>query len=110
MTLLFCPEEAAFVKLIIRQYLKRTGIEVVIRVLKQEMGLSKRIVRNGEGLKGWVALCLVGYLLCAGREGRYRQRRDGVRSELEVYLRNPTSLKNVPKVQDLPLFPESAIL
>lgn len=49
---------------------------------------------KGESLKAWVAFCFVGYLLCLGSEGSYGQRRDEVRSELERYLHNLTSLKN----------------
>lgn len=93
-----------------KRYLKRTGIEVLIRVLKQEMGIGKRLVRSEEGMKGWVAMCMVGYLLCLGREGQYRRRRDEVCREIEVYLSNPALLKDGLKTQDFPSFSAHAKL
>ncbi len=42
---------------------------------------------------------MVGYLLCLGREGQYRCRRDEVRREIEVYISKPALLKGRLKVQ-----------
>ena len=64
----------------------------MIRVLKQEMGLGKRLVRKEERLKGWIGVCLIGLLLCLGREGKYRGRRDKMKEEIKVSLCNHTLL------------------
>lgn len=101
---LACTNTKLPFKKALRRYLKRTGIEVLIRVLKQEMGIGKRLVRKEEGMKCWVALCMMGYVLCLGREGRYRERRDEVRRELEEYLCNPERLRDLSKPKDLPEF------
>lgn len=57
-----------------------------------------------------MALCLVGYLLYLGRDGRYRQRRGEVRVELERYLCNLAFMENGTKAHDLPVFSARAKL
>jgi len=46
---LACTNTKLPYKKVLGRYLKRTGIEVMIRVLKQEMGIGKRLVRKGGG-------------------------------------------------------------
>ncbi len=53
---------------------------------------------------------MMGYMLCLGRLGRYRERRDEVRGELEGYLCNLASMGNRTKADNLPVFSERAKL
>ncbi len=53
---------------------------------------------------------MMGYMLCLGRLGRYRERRDEVRGELEGYFCNLASMGNRTKSDNLPVFSECAKL
>ncbi len=83
---LACTEWKLPAKKAIQRYRKRVQIEVLIRVLKQEMGIGKRLVRDEEKLKSWVGICLIGAWLIAGREGKNREKREEVKKAIEGYL------------------------
>lgn len=60
-----------------KKYVRRWEIEVFIRVAKQEFGLEKFRVRRPEGMKNWIYLCFIAYLLCVLKGGRWRERKRG---------------------------------